>query len=60
LLGKGVEKKRPLLHLAVYPSFAHVLNVSVILVPVKKAMIDTKELEKTRRKTVIKDVIHWK
>lgn len=46
-----------MLCLSVYPSFAHILNMSVVLVPVKKDMVDIKELEKIQRKSVIKDVI---
>lgn len=42
---------------SIYPGFAHVLNTSAVLLPVKKDMVDIKELEKNQRKTVIKDVL---
>lgn len=46
-----------MLCLSIYPGFAHVLNMNAVLVPVKKDVVDVKELEKNQRKTVIKDVI---
>lgn len=43
--------------LSIYPSFSHVLNVSVVLLSLKKDMADIMELENIQRKAVIKKVI---